>query len=486
MSSLGKTPFIPTADAPLYQQLYIHMRSVILHGELKGGSKLPSTRALADEFNISRNTVVNAYRQLTAEGYLESIEGSGSFVVHVLPDDLLAPSESPSSSSEQQSDVRVPTLSKYASLQLVHASTSASIARPFSSEIPALDVFPADIWSRLIVRGARQMKGNLLKYQESAGYYPLREAIAAHIAISRQVHCSPEQIVIVSGSQGALDLSARMLVNAGDPVWMEDPGYIGARGAFLGVGARLVPVPVDEEGLIVKEGIRRAEGARLAYITPSHQFPLGHTMSLSRRLELLEWAKRADAYILEDDYDSEYRYADRPLAALQGLDTAGRVIYIGTFSKVMFPSLRIGYLVLPPPLVKPFLKVRRLINIHNPLLEQVALTDFINEGHFARHLRRMRSLYAERRAILLSALQKLPLDVESPEAGLHCIGWLPRGIDEQTVVRQAAAHDLDLTPVSTFAMEPFSRQGLLLGFAGFSAHELRSGVRRLKDILQSV
>ena len=209
-------------------------------------------------------------------------------------------------------------------------------------------------------------------------------------------------------------------------------------------------------------------------------------MSLSRRLELLEWAKRVEAYILEDDYDSEYRYADRPLAALQGLDTAGRVIYIGTFSKVMFPSLRIGYLVLPHPLVKPFLKVRRLINIHNPLLEQVALTDFINEGHFARHLRRMRSLYAERRAILLSALQKLPLDVESPEAGLHCIGWLPRGIDEQAVIRQAAAHDLDLTPVSTFAMEPFSRQGLMLGFAGFRAHELRSGVRRLKDVLQSV
>ncbi|HZM23564.1 MAG TPA: PLP-dependent aminotransferase family protein, partial [Anaerolineales bacterium] len=233
MSSLGETPFAPTSDAPLYQQLYTHMRAAILHGELKGGTKLPSTRALADEFNISRNTVLNAYRQLTAEGYLESVEGSGSFVVHVLPDLLLAPSKLDVVAENRGTESGQVNLSEHAKLQLASSQTPDALSpRPFSSETPALDVFPYEIWSRLIVRQARRMTGNTAKYQESGGYLPLREAIAAHVAVSRQVHCTPEQIMIVSGSQGALDLSARMLVNAGDPVWLEDPGYTGARGAF--------------------------------------------------------------------------------------------------------------------------------------------------------------------------------------------------------------------------------------------------------------
>lgn len=487
MSSLGETPFAPTSGVPLYQQLYTHMRRAILRGELKGGTKLPSTRALADEFNISRNTVLNAYRQLTAEGYLESVEGSGSFVVHVLPDLLLAPSELNILADNRGTESRQVILSEHAQSQLVSSQTPDALSpRPFSSETPALDVFPYDTWSRLIVRQARRMTGNTAKYQESGGYLPLREAIAAHVAVSRQVHCTPEQIVIVSGSQGALDLSARMLVNDGDPVWLEDPGYTGARGAFLGIGAKIIPVPVDEDGLVVAAGIKRAPQARLVYITPSHQFPLGFTMSPSRRLELLDWAKRTNAYILEDDYDSEYRYADRPLATLQGLDTAGRVIYVGTFSKVMFPALRIGYLILPPQLVEPFLKVRRLINVHNPILEQAVLTDFIVEGHFARHLRRMRTLYAERRLVLLNALRKLPLEIYSPEAGIHCIGWLPEGMDEAAVIRGAAAHDLDLSPVSAFCINPFRRKGLLLGYAAFNGQQLRSGVRRLGALLSSV
>jgi GntR family transcriptional regulator/MocR family aminotransferase len=250
------------------------MRTAILRGELKGGSKLPSTRALADEFNVSRNTVVNAYRQLTAEGYLESIEGSGSFVVHVLPDDLLTPSEYPGTANKRQPDSPKRTLSKHAALQIANSSMTETLrSRPFGSDTPDLDEFPFDLWSRLIVRRARHMPRNSLRYQESAGYHPLREAIAAHVAVSRQVHCSPDQIVIVSGSQGALDLSVRMLLNAGDPVWLEDPGYTGARGAFLGVGAKIIPVPVDQDGLIVKAGIQRAPKARMVYITPSHQFP---------------------------------------------------------------------------------------------------------------------------------------------------------------------------------------------------------------------
>jgi GntR family transcriptional regulator/MocR family aminotransferase len=323
-------------------------------------------------------------------------------------------------------------------------------------------------------------------YQDSAGYLPLREAIAAHVAVSRQVHCVPDQVMIVPGSQGALDLAARMLINAGDPVWMEDPGYPGARGVFLGAGAQVVPVPVDREGLIVEVGIKRAPEARLVYLTPSHQFPLGVTMSLARRLSLLDWAKRANAYILEDDYDSEFRFASRPLATLQGLDDAERVIYIGTFSKVLFPSIRIGYMILPPQLLDAALKVRRLIDIHSPMLEQAVLTDFMIEGHFRRHLRRMRTLYAERRNALLEAMHELPLEIDAPEAGIHCVGWLPRGMDDRAVVRQAANYDLHLTPISSFSIEPLARKGLLLGYGGFTPRELRAGVRRLGALLGSI
>ena len=292
--------------------------------------------------------------------------------------------------------------------------------------------------------------------------------------------------MIVSGSQGALDLAARMLVNAGDSVWVEDPGYPGARGAFIGSGAHLIPVPVDDEGLVVEAGVARAPKARLVYITPSHQFPLGVTMSIARRLALLDWAKRANAYILEDDYDSEFRYAGRPLATLQGLDDADRVIYIGTFSKVLFPSIRIGYMILPSPLVDPFLKVRRMIDIHSPMPEQAVLADFITEGHFTRHLRRMRTLYAERRIALLEAIRELPLEVYSPQAGIHCVGWLPDGMDDQILAEKAANYDLGLTPISTFSIEPLPRKGLLLGYGSYSIQEIKNGARRLGALLRSI
>jgi len=495
MTIFRDDPFSPALDTPLYQQLYTHLRTAILSGKLKHGLKLPSTRALADELSVSRNTVFNTYRQLMAEGYLESVEGSGTFVARVLPDRLLTTPgrKIPIDTQPRRAESRQPLFSERARLQLAAPQMTASLPpsssglpRPFASGTPALDAFPYKLWSRLVVQQARRMPGSAFTYQDPAGYRPLREAIAAHVTVSRQVHCTPEQIIIVSGSQGALDLAARMLVNAGDPVWMEDPGYLGARGAFLGAGAHIIPVPIDDQGLVVETGIVRAPQARLVYLTPSHQFPLGATLSLARRLALLDWAKRAEAYILEDDYDSEYRFAGRPLAALQGLDDADRVIYIGTFSKVLFPALRIGYLILPPPLVDAFLTVRHLIDVHTPMLEQAVLTDFMAEGHFSRHLRRMRTLYAERRAALLEAVSELPLEIHSPEAGIHCIGWLPAGLDERSVVRQATAHGLDLWTVSNFSLEPLARQGLLLGYGGFSVPEIKAGVRRLAAAMRSV
>jgi GntR family transcriptional regulator/MocR family aminotransferase len=355
--------------------------------------------------------------------------------------------------------------------------------------MPAFDTFPIELWSKLVTRQVRRTTSNALMYQHPAGYQPLREAIAAHVTVTRRVRCTPDQIIIVSGSQGALDLVMRVLLDPGDSVWMEDPGYLGARGALLGAAAHIVPVPVDSEGLIVEAGIARCPDARMVYLTPSHQFPLGVTMSLSRRLAVLDWAKRAGAYILEDDYDSEYRFAGRPLAALQGLDDADCVIYIGTFSKVLFPALRLGYLILPPSLIDPFLAARRFIDIHPPALEQDVLADFIAEGHFGRHLRRMRTLYAERRTTFLTALTELPdipLDLFASEAGMHCIGWLPPGMEDGLVVRHAAAHDVDVFPLSKFSLEPMPRQGLLLGYAGVDQHHIQTGARRLAAAFRQI
>ena len=479
--------------APLYQALYSHMRAAILSGELAAGMKLPSTRALAEELKISRNTVLNAYRQLLAEGYLEGKEGSGTFVSHMLPEHLLTtprPNTHSTSSTPQPpgADAFPPSFSERAKAQIAvsQPSSSGRRPRPFLAEAPALDVFPYALWSRLVVRQARRMPLRDFMYQDSWGYRPLREAIVAHLTITRQLHCSPEQVMIVQGSQSALDLAARVLVNPGDPVWLEDPGYSGARGAFLGAGAKIIPVPVDREGLVVEVGVTRAPEARLVYLTPSHQFPLGVTMSVPRRLALLDWAKRANSYLIDDDYDSEFRFATRPLATLQGLDDANRVIYIGTFSKVLFPSLRIGYMILPPALVDPFLKVRRLIDIHSPVLEQSVLAEFMMEGHFVRHLRRMRTLYAARRRALLEAARELPLEIDSVEAGIHCVGWLPAGMDDRTLANRAAEYDLNLTPISSFGIEPLARKGFLLGYGGYDLPEIRDGIKRLGELLKSV
>ncbi len=490
----AKWPVSLALDIPLYQQLYTHLRTAILIGELKPGTRLPSTRTLATELNVSRNTVLNAYQQLTAEGYLDSMVGSGTFIARVLPDHLLISPEPKDLVDTRPAEPHRPRFSNLVELQLTAPRMSAVAPdpagvspRPFRFGVPALQAFPYKLWSRLVVRRARSMPASTFTYQNLFGYLPLREAIAAHIMVSRRVQCSPEQIIILPGAQGGLDLAARMLINPGDPVWMEDPGYLQARGAFLGSGADIIPVPVDKEGLVVEAGIARAPQARLVYVTPSHQFPLGVTMSLKRRLALLDWAKRANAYILEDDYDSEYRFARRPLPALQGLAErdAGRVIYVGTFSKVLFPALGIGYLILPPALVNAFETVRAFINIHPPILEQMVLTDFMVEGHFMRHLRRMRNLYAERRAALLEAAREIPLEIHPPEAGIHCVGWLPDGMDELALAREASAQGVDLVPVSNFSIEPLTRKGVILGYSEYSVEQIKDGIRRIAMAIRS-
>jgi GntR family transcriptional regulator/MocR family aminotransferase len=478
------------SSIPLHRQLYEGLRAAILGGRLRAGTRLPSTRALALELHVSRNTVMGAFLQLLAEGYLEARVGSGTYVADSLPESMLRATARVDRGEESAGDGRA--LSRRGEeIASARASTSRDrgVPRAFRTGVPALEEFPSRVWGRLAGRIWRNPPRGLLGYGDPAGYRPLREEIAAYLEAARAVRCEWEQVIVVSGSQQALDLAARVLLDPGDAAWVEDPGYAGARGALISAGAHIVPVPVDGEGLEISAGVERAVEARLAYVSPSHQYPLGATMSLSRRLELLAWASRAGSWVLEDDYDSEYRYTGRPLEALQGLDTEGRVIYLGTFSKVLSPALRLGYLVVPPDLVGPFTAARELADRHSPLVEQAVLARFIAEGCFARHIRRMRVLYAERQAALVEAaardLQGL-LDVRGAEAGMHLVGWLPEGADDREAANRAAAKGVEATALSCYGIEPLHRGGLLLGYSAVGEDEIRAGVRRLEAALREL
>ena len=320
-------------------------------------------------------------------------------------------------------------------------------------------------------------------YGDAMGYRPLREAIAEYLGTVRAVRCNASQIMVTTGSQQGLQLSAQVLLDPKDRVWIEEPGYPSARQAFIAAGAHLVPVPVDDEGMKVREMIRRGHTARAAYITPSHQYPLGMTMSATRRMLLLNWAVRTGAWIIEDDYDSEYRFGSRPIASLQGLDTDARVIYVGTFSKVMFPALRVGYVVVPKDLLPAFSAARDAADVFSATLYQAVLTDFIREGHFARHIRRMRMLYMERRKELVKAIRIEMgdmLEVTGAEAGMHLAALLPPGINDVAVSKRAAQRGISATPLSTCYVRSPARSGLILGYAGANALQIHDGVRKLR------
>jgi len=479
--------FDPASPRPLYRQIYDGLREAILTSRLAPGSRLPSTRTLAADFQVARNTVTLAFEQLRAEGYVEGCRGAGTRVTHTLPENALR--TAPQNSDAQVRSTPVRPLSARGAAMVAAAAAwglpAGTTPVAFRFGVPALDAFPFALWSRLTARRWRKATFSLAE-SHVAGYGPLRQEIAAYVTAARGVRCSKEQVLIVNGSQQALDLAARVLLDPGDAAWVEDPGYLGARGAFVAAGARLVPVPVDDEGLSVETGIRLAPHARLAYVSPSHQYPLGVTMSIGRRLALLSWAGRADAWILEDDYDSEFRYTGRPLACLQGLDTEGRVLYLGTFSKTLFSALRLGYLIVPDGLVGAFLAARVVADRHSPTPEQAVLADFLAEGHFARHVRRMRTLYAERQRFLLEAAhQKLgdALELAPADAGMHLVGWLPQGTTDSDISAVAAAHGVEVLPLSRYAVAPLARRALLLGYAGFDRAAIRSGVARLATAL---
>ena len=470
---------------PLHRQLYGALREAILAGRLRPGTRLPATRTLARDVGAARNTVVTAFEQLVAEGYLESRVGDGTRVAAVLPETLLHARRTRVPPAPRGA---TPGLSRRGEAMVAaRRPTADPLRRAFQPGLPAVDLFPRDVWARLLARRARLPARGNLGYTHATGLPSLREAIAAYLGPARGVTCDPSQVIIVAGSQAGLDLSCRLLLDAGDPAWIEDPGYLGARGALLAAGARLVPVPIDGEGIDVDAGARACGAARLVYVTPSHQFPLGVTMSLARRLTLLAWAARAGAWVLEDDFDSEFRYAGRPVAAMQGLDAAGRVVYLGTFSKTMFPALRAGYLVVPAALVDAFTVAVRLTGHQVAADLQAALADFIVDGHFAAHVRRMRALYASRQDRLVRALRRRLdgiLAVDSRDGGMQVAGMLAAGADDVAASLAASAEDVIAPPLSLYHVSAPVRRGLHLGYAGVPEREITAGVDRLARALE--
>ncbi|MGO4475768.1 PLP-dependent aminotransferase family protein [Massilia sp. 2TAF26] len=486
---LAAIPLERDAATPLFRQLYLRMKEAILSGAVQPTVRLPATRELGRLLKVSRQTVLAAYEQLMAEGYLEGAVGKGTFVSASLP--AAARRSAPP-------DAAPPLVRPLSARGEAMASAMARVRhhdgplRTFRMSMPGLDLFPFEVWRKLEARHWRRREVPL-GYGGAAGHPPLRELLCAYLKASRGVRCMPEQIVITNGSQQALYLLAQLLLAPGEGVWLESPGYQGALAPFAVAGAKICPVPVDAEGMDVAYAAARYPDARMAFATPSHQLPLGATMSLARRLELLRWAEAKRAWIVEDDYDSEYRYTGPPLASLQGLDRANCVIYVGTLSKVLFPGLRLGYVVAPPALAAPLARAKAVVDRHSPIVPQAVLADFIQEGHFARHIRRTRDAYGERRIAMLEALDSRMrglLACGPSDAGLDlCVG-LMNGLGEEEAVARASAAGVDVRSLSYYvnpaagpdcAVPP----GMLLGFSAFTPAQIRAGVRRLEQALSA-
>lgn len=487
--SSGISPLISVdrrAPRALHQQIYDAYRKAIIDRSLRAGQRVPSTRMLGCELGISRIPILNAYGQLLAEGYFESRVGAGTVVSKSLPDQV-APAKLRAVPSLKRGPRGPRSLSKRSCLLKPFDDAVWSRGTgAFGVSQVAFDQFPFRIWNSLVTRHCRNVRAESLDYGSPRGAIDLRETVAAYLRTARGVRCEGDQIIIVSGSQQALELSTRVLLDPGSSVWMEEPGYRFARSAFAIHGCQIVPVPVDSEGLNVAAGMKQCPDARAAFVTPSHQYPLGVTMSASRRLQLLDWAESSGSWIIEDDYDSEYRYENMPIASLQGLDSNSRVIYIGTFSKVLFPSLRLGYIVLPPDLVKRFLAARLAMDISPAGFHQAVLADFIREGHFSRHIRRMRLLYAQRRSLLIENIRKqfgFAAEVIGGQAGMH-LSLTVKGIDDHEIAERAADQQLWLVPLSSSYLRKPARQGFILGFGSTGVEQIPDAVCKLGALLK--
>ena len=482
----GITPVIAIerkSETPLHRQIYDSYRKAIVEGRLRPGQRIPSTRVLASELGVSRFPVLNAYSQLLAEGYFYGRVGAGTVVSSSIPDQIPSREATRARAAGPRSGPR-PVARRCATALPVERPPWLLRLGAFGVGQVDFDEFPLNVWSRLVARHCRESDAQSFHYGKLHGSMALRETIAAYLRTARSLRCEAGQIMIVSGSQQALEISALVLLDPGSRVWVEDPGYRLAREALALAACRLVPVPVDGEGLNVAAGIKRCRQARAALVTPSHQYPLGVTMSASRRLQLLEWAQSSGSWILEDDYDSEYRYGSMPIASLQGLDSNSRVIYIGTFSKVLFPSLRLGYIVIPPDLIERFLTVRRAMDLGPPNFFQEVLADFIREGHFARHIRRMRVVYGERASVLVSSIRKelgSAVEICGGDAGMHLAVTMNDETADVEIAERAARQNLWLWPLSPYYLGDAARRGFVLGFGSTAAADIPEAVRKLRQ-----
>ena len=474
-----------SSDIPLYKQLYNAFRQSILEGKFSPGQKLPGTRSLASELKISRNTVVLAFEQLLLEGYIKGKIGAGTFV-NEIPDNFLNAKENV---NRKKSEKKITThlISQLGSPELVHRNILREEIIPFQNGLPSLDEFPLKVWLKLNNQIAQTLSYAHLGYGEAAGYKQLKEEIAVYLRTYRAVKCNADQIIIVNGSQQGLDLIMRVLLEPGDNVWLEDPGYFGARASILFSNAQIFPCPLDNEGLNIEYSSKKYPPPKLIYTTPSHQFPLGLTMSISRRIQLLQYASKNNCWIIEDDYDSEFRYSGSPLPSLQGMDKNNCVIYLGTFSKVLFPALRLGYIVLPDPqMIDVFVSAKSMMDRQSPMFEQMITSQFLKMGYFTRHIRKMRTLYKERQEFLINEIEKElgdSLKVNVSDAGMHIIAWLPENLDDMIISQKARENNLIAYPLSEYVLKFKQKPGLILGYTAFDKPKLKSAIQILKKII---
>lgn len=471
------------APISLSRQIYQVLSQLILDGVLIESIKLPSTRALAKDLGVSRNTIIEAYDQLLAEGYIESYTGSGTYVSKTVPDKnthFFGVSESAFLANDRI------IISGRGKELLNNAQAAKKQWGAFVSGVPDVKLFPSEIWLKLLRRHWRKPSSELMTYSHGAGYYPLREALCAYLRIARSVYCEPEQVVITGGVHQALSTISLLLGDIGDKVWMEDPGYWGASTVLRASGLNLEPIAVDEEGIAPSSQQVQAP-PKFIFVTPSHQYPLGYVLSLARRRMLLEYAYQHSAWIIEDDYDSEFRFEGQPIASLQGLDVHGRVLYLGTFSKTLFPSLRLGFIVVPKHLAQPVAKCLSELYREGRLIEQAALADFIIEGYYASHIRKMRGLYARRQSILREVIYEhfgndWPLS--NQEAGLHLVMHLPPEVDDKVIAEQASKRGIWVRPLSKYYVNSPGASGLLFGYATVHENEIAPSFKKVAKIIK--
>jgi GntR family transcriptional regulator / MocR family aminotransferase len=464
-------------------QLYMALRDIILSGGLRAGERLPATRTLATEIGVSRTTVIDAIDRLVAEGMLVSRIGAGTFVSEALDNQsfVALPIQGTGPSGKKP---RLSYTISHAEGAYAHRTWLPHKPRAFITALPALDAFPMAHWSRLSSRHLRGRRGDVMGYGQPKGFAALRRAIATHLSALKGIRCHPEQVFITSGAQHAFSLIGRLLLNPGDRVWMENPGASGARNALLSEGAELVPVDVDDQGLIVSDGLAKAPHFRLAFVTPSHQQPLGHVMSLNRRFELLHAAEQAQALVIEDDYDGEFYFGNAPRPALYSTDANGRVLYVGTFSKSLFPSLRLGFVLVPERMIDAFDQMFDTWASGPSTATQAIVADFMDEGHFATHIRLMRQLYKARHEALQEAARSLPdtIRLQETTSGFHTPAFLRAGVNEQDVVDQAANSGVTLASLGRYCLSPIAQSGVVFGFGCATPEEISRGIGVVRDL----